>query len=81
MKFIFKEPKTYYRKFDLFQNSWIDLFLDQTEEEIIKSMHPYLGNKEYDYIGKDEKEIEKNLKDLYGYVISSNLYKKNNLFN
>ena len=43
--------------------------------------HPYLGNKEYDYIGKDEKEIEKNLKDLYGYVISSNLYKKNNLFN
>jgi len=44
-------------------------------------MHPYLGDKEYDYIGKDEKEIEKNLKDLYGYVISSNLYKKNNLFN
>tara|TARA_B100000401_G_scaffold125378_1_gene82255 strand:- start:522 stop:719 length:198 start_codon:yes stop_codon:yes gene_type:complete len=45
MKFIFKEPKTYYRKFDLFQNSWIDLFLDQTEEEIIKSMHPKLENK------------------------------------
>tara|TARA_R100001443_G_scaffold3348_1_gene10546 strand:+ start:1385 stop:1723 length:339 start_codon:yes stop_codon:yes gene_type:complete len=45
-------------------------------------MHPYLGiEKEYDYIGKDEKEIEKNLKDLYGYVITSNLYKKNNLFN
>jgi len=45
-------------------------------------MHPYLEmDKEYDYIGKDEKEIEKNLKDLYGYVISSNLYKKNNLFN
>ena len=43
--------------------------------------HAYLGDKEYDYIGKDEKEIEKNLKDLYGYVISSNLYKKNNLFN
>ena len=33
-------------------------------------LHPYLGDKEYDYIGKDEKEIEKNLKDLYGYVIS-----------
>ena len=45
MKFIFKEPKIYYRKFDLFQNSWIDLFLDQTEEEIIKSMHPKLENK------------------------------------
>ena len=45
MKFIFKEPKTYYRKFDLFQNSWIDLFLDQTEEEIIKSMHPKLESK------------------------------------
>jgi len=44
-------------------------------------MHPYLGDKEYDYIGKDEKEIQKNLKDLYEYVISSNLYKKNNLFN
>ena len=44
-------------------------------------MHPYLEmDKEYDYIGKDEKEIEKNLKDLYGYVITSNLYKKNNLF-
>tara|TARA_R100000781_G_scaffold108399_1_gene72917 strand:+ start:247 stop:582 length:336 start_codon:yes stop_codon:yes gene_type:complete len=42
--------------------------------------HPYLGEKEYDYIGKDEKEIEKNLKDLYRYVISNNLYKKNNLF-
>ena len=45
MKFIFKEPKIYYRKFDLFQNSWIDLFLDQTEEEIIKSMHPKLESK------------------------------------
>lgn len=45
MKFIFKEPKTYYRKFDLFQNSWIDLFLDQTEEELIKSMHPKLESK------------------------------------
>tara|TARA_R100000234_G_scaffold106211_1_gene76740 strand:+ start:728 stop:925 length:198 start_codon:yes stop_codon:yes gene_type:complete len=45
MKFIFKESKIYYRKFDLFQNSWIDLFLDQTEEEIIKSMHPKLENK------------------------------------
>jgi hypothetical protein len=45
MKFIFKEPKTYYRKFDLFQNSWINLFLNQTEEEIIKSMHPNLESK------------------------------------
>ena len=43
--------------------------------------HPYLYPNDYDYIGKDEEEIEKNLKDLYGYVISSNLYKKNNLFN
>jgi len=41
-------------------------------------MHPYLGDKEYDYIGKDEKEIEKNLKDLYEYVIFKNVTK--NLF-
>jgi len=45
MKFIFKESKIYYRKFDLFQNSWIDLFLDQTEKEIIRSMHPKCESK------------------------------------
>ena len=28
-------------------------------------MHPYLEDKEYDYIGIDLMEIEKNLKDLY----------------
>ena len=44
-------------------------------------LHSYLGDKVYDYIGKDEKEIEKNLKDLYEYVISYELYEKNNLFN
>ena len=44
-------------------------------------LHSYLGGKVYDYIGKDEKEIEKNLKDLYEYVISFELYEKNNLFN
>tara|TARA_R110002012_G_scaffold93013_1_gene225667 strand:+ start:968 stop:1351 length:384 start_codon:yes stop_codon:yes gene_type:complete len=48
-------------------------------------MHPYLGEKEYDYIGKDEKEIEKNLKDLFEYVtfkckLNTN-FSKNNLFN
>mgnify|MGYP003137799039 FL=1 len=46
--------------------------------------HPYLGDKEYDYIGKDEKEIEKNLKDLFEYVtFKSKLgtnFSKNNLF-
>tara|TARA_R100001509_G_scaffold149606_1_gene108117 strand:+ start:321 stop:713 length:393 start_codon:yes stop_codon:yes gene_type:complete len=40
--------------------------------------HPYLGIDEYDYIGNDEKEIEKNLKDLYGFVIKNNI-KKNHV--
>ena len=41
-------------------------------------IHPYLGIDEYDYIGNDKKEIEKNLKDLYGYVILQDI-KKNNV--
>ena len=43
-----------------------------------------MGDKVYDYIGKDEKEIEKNLKDLFKYVtFKSKLetnFSKNNLF-
>ena len=69
-----------------FSTKYVRVFTFGSWHEILENgdsyfMHPYLGDKEYDYIGKDEKEIEKNLKDLYGYVISSNLYKKNNLFN
>ena len=37
-------------------------------------MHPYLGDKEYDYIGIDEEEIEKNLKDLFEYVTRKENY-------
>ena len=40
--------------------------------------HPYLGIDEYDYIGSDKNEIEKNLKDLYGYVILQDI-KKNHV--
>ena len=69
-----------------FSTKYVRVFTFGSWHEILENsdsyfMQPYLGDKEYDYIGKDEKEIEKNLKDLYGYVISSNLYKKNNLFN
>ena len=47
-------------------------------------LHSYMRDKVYDYIGKDEKEIEKNLKDLFKYVtFKSKLetnFSKNNLF-
>ena len=71
---------------DVSKTKYIRVFTFGSWYEILENgdhyfFHPYLGDKEYDYIGKDEKEIEKNLKDLYGYVISNNLYKKNNLFN
>jgi hypothetical protein len=36
--------------------------------------HPYLEDREYDYIGKDKKEIEKSLKHLYDWVITTNLF-------
>jgi len=71
---------------DISKTKFIRVFTFGSWHEILENgdsyfLHSYLGEKEYDYIGKDEKEIENNLKDLYGYVISSNLYKKNNLFN
>jgi len=71
---------------DISKAKYIRVFTFGSWHEILENgesyfLHSYLGDKVYDYIGKDEKEIEKNLKDLYEYVISSNLYKKNNLFN
>jgi len=63
---------------------YIRVFTFGSWYEILESgdhyfLHSYLEmDKEYDYIGKDEKEIEKNLKDLYKYVISKNISK--NLF-
>jgi len=37
---ILKKPKITYRQFCLFQNCWMDLWTDENEEDVIKSMHP-----------------------------------------
>jgi hypothetical protein len=37
---ILKKPKITYRQFCLIQNSWMDLWTDENEEDVIKSMHP-----------------------------------------
>tara|TARA_R100001224_G_C3962117_1_gene129511 strand:+ start:63 stop:392 length:330 start_codon:yes stop_codon:yes gene_type:complete len=69
---------------EISKTKFIRVFTFGSWHEILENgdsffMHPYLPiEKEYDYIGKDKKEIEKNLKDLYDYVISKNVTK--NLF-
>ena len=65
-------PTKYVRVFTF--GSWYEI-LENGDSYFI---HPYLGIDEYDYKGNDKKEIEKNLKDLYGYVILQDI-KKNNV--
>jgi len=62
-------PTKYIRVFTF--GSWYEI-LDSEDHYFT---HPYLGIDEYDYIGNDEKEIEKNLKDLYGFVIKNDIKK------
>jgi len=71
---------------DITKTKYVRVFTFGSWHEILENgesyfLHSYLGDKVYDYIGKDEKRIETSLIHLYRYVISSNLYKKNNLFN
>ena len=47
--------------------------------EILKDNRHYFLIGDFEYIGNEEKEIEKGLKELYDYVISKNVTK--NLFN
>lgn len=42
---ILKKPKITYRQFCLIQNSWIDLWTLDDEEEVIASMHPKVSSK------------------------------------
>ena len=68
---------------DINPTKYVRVFTFGSWHEILENgdsyfFHPYLGIDEYDYIGSDKKEIEKNLKDLYGYVILENI-KKNNV--
>ena len=65
-------PTKYLRVFTF--GSWYEIL----ENGDSYFFHPYLGIDEYDYIGNDEKEIEKNLKDLYGFVIKNDI-KKNHV--
>ena len=46
-KYIVKlnKPKISYRQFDLFQNSWVDLWTPDNEEKVIASMHPKISSK------------------------------------
>tara|TARA_R100000908_G_C3725755_1_gene126878 strand:- start:527 stop:736 length:210 start_codon:yes stop_codon:yes gene_type:complete len=39
------KPKITYRQFDLFQNSWIDLWTSDNEKKVIASMHPKISSK------------------------------------
>tara|TARA_A100001391_G_scaffold107010_1_gene71767 strand:+ start:225 stop:617 length:393 start_codon:yes stop_codon:yes gene_type:complete len=68
---------------DISKTKYIRVFTFGSWYEILENgdsyfFHPYLGIDEYDYIGSDKKEIEKNLKDLYGYVILEDI-KKNHV--
>ena len=65
-------PTKYIRVFTF--GSWYEI-LDSGDHYF---NHPYLGIDEYDYIGSDKNEIEKNLKDLYEYVILQDI-KKNHI--
>ena len=68
---------------DVSKTKYIRVFTFGRWHEILDNgdhyfFHPYLGIDEYDYIGNDKKEIEKNLKDLYGFVIKNDI-KKNHV--
>ena len=68
---------------DVSKTKYIRVFTFGSWYEILENgdnyfFHPYLGIDEYDYIGNDKKEIEKNLKDLYGFVIKNDI-KKNHV--
>ena len=68
---------------DISRTKYVRVFTFGSWYEILENgdhyfLHSYLGDKVYDYIGKDEKEIEKNLKDLYGFVILQDI-KKNHI--
>jgi hypothetical protein len=40
-----KKPKITYRQFCLIENNWMDLWTDENEEDVIKSMHPKTSSK------------------------------------
>ena len=68
---------------DISPTKYVRVFTFGSWHEILENgdsyfFHPYLGIDEYDYIGSDKKEIEKNLKDLYGFVIKNDI-KKNHV--
>ena len=52
------KPKITYRQFDLFQNSWIELWTLDDEEKVIASMHPKISSKlERVVMNEDGKEV------------------------